>query len=182
MTKEGFIKSAEAFAIQAHDIDANQKYDKRPYSVHLRHVYSVGLMFQHQLPEAARTEVLAACWLHDTIEDARVTYGEIRNRFDYTVAEIVYAVTNEKGRTRKDRANGAYYKGIRETEFASFVKMCDRIANVEYSKQGNDRLMAMYQKENEEFLFEMCLPDDNEMVVYLRSLFADEPRLSSDVF
>ena len=39
-----------------------------------------------------------------------------------TAAEIVYALTNDKGRTRKERAGEHYYAGIRETPYAPFVK------------------------------------------------------------
>lgn len=50
------------------------------------------------------------------------------------VADIVYAVTNEKGKNRSERANEKYYQGIRENKLAVIVKICDRLANALYSK------------------------------------------------
>jgi len=67
------------------------------------------------------------------------------------VADIIYAVSNEKGKNRKERANDKYYEGIRQTEGASFVKICDRIANVQYSKMTGSKMFEMYKKENEHF-------------------------------
>ena len=70
--------------------------------------------------------------------------------------EIVYALTNDKGRTRAERAGEHYYKGIRETPYAPFVKLCDRLANMSHSfARGNEANMAMrrvYAKELPHFL------------------------------
>lgn len=93
----------------------------------------------------------ASAFLHDTIEDARMTYNDVvkflkefkgggfvlpegvRQHLEDQVPEIVYALTNEKGRNRGERANDLYYQGIRQTKFASFIKMCDRLANIQYT-------------------------------------------------
>ena len=55
--------------------------------------------------------------------------------------EIVYALTNDKGRTRAERAGDRYYAGIRTTPYAPLVKLADRIANMTYSLE-NDRQKA----------------------------------------
>ena len=71
--------------------------------------------------------------------------------------EIVYALTNDKGRTRAERAGENYYKGIRETPYAPFVKLCDRLANVTYTcsidsgKDGN-KMREIYKSEMAHFL------------------------------
>jgi (p)ppGpp synthase/HD superfamily hydrolase len=96
------------------------------------------------------SSIFAALWNHDTIEDARVTYNDLKSRFGKFTAELVYAVTNEKGRTRKDRANDKYYNGIRETEYATFIKLCDRIANVRFGKSFGGK-SDMYRKEQVAF-------------------------------
>ncbi len=67
-------------------------------------------------------------------------------------ADIIYALTNEKGRNRAERGNDKYYEGIRNTPGAIFVKLCDRIANVQYSKMTKSRMFEMYKKENPEFM------------------------------
>ena len=57
-----------------------------------------------------------SCWSHDLIEDTRTSYNDVRNKLGVFVADIVYAVSNEKGKTRKERANDKYYEGIRNTK------------------------------------------------------------------
>ena len=167
---EGLNKAAK-FAIKVHDVEANQKYGEGlPYSYHLAQVRSVAYQFKHLIPEEFHEQVFAACWLHDTIEDARQTYNDIKKEFGEEVADIVYALTNEKGRNRKERANYKYYAGIRETRFAPFVKMCDRIANVKYSQSSGSKMFAMYHKENGEFLYNLA-QENTEMGNYLSSIF-----------
>jgi hypothetical protein len=91
---------------------------------------------------------LVAAWGHDLIEDCRVSYNDVKTHLGQEAADIVYAVTNEKGKNRAERANEKYYQGIRETPGAVFVKLCDRIANVQYSKMTKSRMFEMYSKEN----------------------------------
>lgn len=139
------------FAIEAHS-KVNHLYDGKPYSVHLAMVAMYGQKYLDAIPDQCWETVLNACWLHDTIEDCRLTYNDIKQVAGYEVAEIVYAVTNDKGKNRKERAGENYYKGIRETAWAKYVKLCDRLANVKYSADTNSRMIEVYRKENESFL------------------------------
>jgi (p)ppGpp synthase/HD superfamily hydrolase len=129
--------------------------------------------FKHLLPENLYIEtndrapdrdvtqhvIQLACWGHDLIEDTRVSYNDVKNRLDDNghsyIANIIYAVTNEKGKNRKERANEKYYEGIRLTPGAVFVKLCDRIANVQYSKMMKSRMFEVYG--NEQFEFQRML-------------------------
>ena len=151
-----------AFAIEAH-ASVNQTYDGKPYSVHLCMVYTQAMQFIEHIPKKDRNDVLNAVWLHDTIEDCRLTYNDIVKISNVEVAEMVYALSNEKGRNRKERANGKYYKGIRETEFATFIKLCDRLANVIYSRETKSRMFDVYKEENEAFLKRLFERPDQEL-------------------
>jgi hypothetical protein len=91
-------------------------------------------------------------------------------------ADIIYAVTNEKGKNRSERANDKYYEGIRNTKGAVFVKLCDRIANVQYSKMTKSRMFEMYRKENDNFMTKLGYGFNNSheystMFDYLLDLF-----------
>ena len=70
--------------------------------------------------------------------------------------EIVYALTNDKGRTREERAGEKYYQGIRETPYAPFVKLADRLANTTYScthaNNTNNRMKEIYARELPHFI------------------------------
>lgn len=158
------LEKAKQYAIKCH-ADTNHFYDndKLPYSHHLSMVVAVANDFIHLIPEAERDNVLAACWCHDVIEDCRQTYNDVKNQTNEVVADIVYAVTNEKGKTRSDRANEIYYEGIKYTRHASFVKICDRIANYEYSKTSGNGMYEKYKKEMNDFWWWLGNAQNNEM-------------------
>lgn len=162
--------------IQQHT-NTNHMYDKYlPYEFHLRMAANVCKEFDHLLPNSNdgetsfREDVLLATWGHDLIEDTRVSYNDVKSELGHNATEIIYSVTNEKGRNRKERANARYYAGIRETPGAVFVKLCDRIANAQYGVMTKSRMVEMYRKENE--LFEKALGRYDEYH-HLEPMFAE---------
>jgi (p)ppGpp synthase/HD superfamily hydrolase len=190
--------SMKDWCIKKH-ADTNHMYDTYlPYSFHLRMVAHTAEKYKHLLDnlldyytgkqEFARDDnsitlriaCMRAVWGHDLIEDCRVSYNDVKHELGQEAADIIYAVSNEKGKTRKERANAAYYEGIRKTPGAVFVKLCDRIANVQYSKMTGSRMFEMYQKENSNFIQELGwfgdVTDPNYELFYdLQELFI-EPR------
>lgn len=179
------VMSAEEFAIKAHR-DTNHMYDEYlPYEFHLRMAVQVCNDFKHIPVKIMRPAdekgfdmicpyfgaAWSAVWLHDTIEDARVSYKRIYGLFGRCVAELVFAVTNNRGRDRSERANADYYDGIRKTPGATFVKLCDRIANVQYSKLTKSRMFEQYKKEHKCFKNMLYTDDYKEMFDYLDKLF-----------
>lgn len=143
------------YAFKAH-ADTNHMYDKiYPYSVHLAMTVSYAYKYLDIVPETLRLNVIDACWLHDTIEDARCTYNDIVKIAGVAVADMVYAVTNEKGKDRDGRANKNYYSGIRNCPGARFVKLCDRLANINYSSSNQSRMLTRYRSEYESFCLEI---------------------------
>jgi (p)ppGpp synthase/HD superfamily hydrolase len=142
--------SAQTYAVSVH-ASTNHLYDNKPYSTHLKMVVDYAIKYLHLMPKSKHLITLQAAWLHDTIEDCRVTYNDLKNEFSQEVAEVVFALSNEKGRTRKERANDKYYLGIQTTPCATFVKICDRLANVKYSKITGSRMLEVYKNEFEYF-------------------------------
>jgi len=142
-----FLEKAIHFARDAH---VGQTYSEvYSYVRHLEHVYEVLIRFGYEDDE----NLLISAWLHDTIEDTPVTYQDIKREFNIEIAEIVYAVTDELGRNRKERKKKTYPK-IKENPKATIIKLADRIANIEFSVKGvfgNPSKLKMYQKEHEEF-------------------------------
>jgi (p)ppGpp synthase/HD superfamily hydrolase len=169
MEMKDILDKARLFA-EFHHNSTNHKYDGYPYTYHLDMVFKVAEKFIHLVPQDKRNIVLSACCCHDTIEDCRVTYNDVKSELGEEIADIVYALSNEKGKTRKDRANEKYYQGIRETEFATFVKMCDRIANIQYSYSVRSRMSDMYKKETPTFINSIYDERYSEMFEYLEHL------------
>lgn len=141
------VRKARRFAIHHH----KNRYDGKPYKVHLKIVFEFALKYRYLMDYNDYANFLAAAWLHDTIEDANQTYNDIRKNFNEPIAEMVYALTNEKGKSRHERANEKYYKGILQTPGASYIKICDRLANVKYSKKKKSSMFGLYRHEHNNF-------------------------------
>ena len=153
-------------AHQLHE-HVNQTYDKvHPYGFHLDMVAESVYRYGHEVCacEADVLPLFFGAYYHDSIEDARLTYNDVmktarqymNEQQALMAAEIAYALTNDKGRTRAERAGEKYYQGIRETPYAPFVKLADRLANISYSfTHGNDanvHMKGVYRQELPHFL------------------------------
>lgn len=144
--------------------DVNQTYGDKPYVYHLDMVAEFAMHFGHLVCESETdiAKIIFGSYFHDVIEDTRNTYNDVlkiaKRFFTYQedalhATEIVYALTNEKGRNRAERENDKYFEGLRAVKFAPFVKMCDRLANINYSKnEGEARMFKCYRKESQDFL------------------------------
>lgn len=159
------------WCIEQHSKTNHLYDDYLPYEYHLRSVVHEYERYKHLIPDELREDIRIAVWGHDTIEDTRKTYNDVKQALGERPADIIYAVSNEKGKKRKERANDKYYEGIRETSGAVFVKLCDRIANVKYGIHTNGRMLDGYRKENPDFLKQLAVPDRyREMVEDLLDL------------
>lgn len=178
-----FVEKARDFAIKNHE-ETNHLYDGKPYSFHLEMVVGFALKYIHLIPEGYRHIVIAAIWLHDTIEDCRLTYNDVKKATNYQVAEIVYALSNEKGKTRAERANSKYYKGIRDIIFAVFGKLCDRLGNGKYSyiknidKITEGSMFYKYGAENNKFIWSLIKPEWYELHQHLLHLIIGHEKYS----
>lgn len=171
--QDAFIKKVEEFAIKAHH-DTNHFYDDYlPYEFHLRMVVKVAKDFLHLIPREFHHIVIAACFCHDATEDVRQNYNSIKKNACIEVAEIARAVTNYgRGRTREERMPDFVYEDIRNTPFATFVKLCDRIANVQYSKLTGSRMFGTYKEEHSHFKNQLFKSGEYEaMWNYIDDLF-----------
>lgn len=94
---------------------------------------------------------MLARWLHDAVEDTDMTVAQVELMFGKRVADLVYRVTNEQGKNRRERHEKTYPK-ILASDDAITLKLADRIANVEASIETSDNdKIGMYLKEYEGF-------------------------------
>lgn len=154
------VRRAMQVASHAH---RDQKYGDRPYVVHLADVVSrVKTITQDP-------EIIAAAWLHDTIEDTQVTYSYIEEMFGKNVADMVWAVTGV-GQDRAAKMANAIEK-IARTPGAELVKSADRLANASASKE--ERKMKLYQRYKDEHKDLSPVLGNNELAKQLVVLFSD---------
>ena len=144
------MNDAKTFFTHQHDVVCNQKYNKTlPYSFHLEMVERQSEKFKKYLPEefSRYNATWNAIWGHDSIEDARMTYNEIKQLFGEMTADIIYLCTENRGKTRDERKNEQWYNELKENDLAVFVKLCDLIANVKFSLLSNSSMFDKYKKE-----------------------------------
>ncbi|MCC7486711.1 MAG: bifunctional (p)ppGpp synthetase/guanosine-3',5'-bis(diphosphate) 3'-pyrophosphohydrolase [Burkholderiales bacterium] len=74
--------------------------------------------------------VIAAALLHDTIEDTRTTWQELRGEFGDEVADIVLELTDVKWLRKESRKRLQESKARHSSERARLVKLADKICNL----------------------------------------------------
>ena len=130
-------KEARMVAVKAH---SNQSYDEIfPYEKHLDDVVDVLKRFGFS------GKFIVAGYLHDAIEDDGISYNDINRHFNTEVAEMVYCVTDELGRNRREKKVKTLPKTAGNPD-AIILKLADRIANIEHGGK-----IDMYAKEYQEF-------------------------------
>lgn len=196
------IKKIYLIADELHK-SVNQLYDEnKPYSHHLSMVADAVYFFGEDMfiVEDDILPVFFAAYFHDSIEDARQTYNDVikiaaeifeDKQKAELAADIVYALTNEKGKTRAERANDRYYFGIRTTPYAPFVKMCDRYANLKYSyerskkfSENGKRMFNMYRKEWSGFVEKImvCPENDGDIRFNIPASLIDEIEMMLEIY
>lgn len=138
-------------AMQKHN-NTGCTYGVYSYDLHINAVVNVARQYLYLLDEEEKITALLACVCHDLIEDCRMSYNAVSKMTNSQVADIVYNVTNELGKNRKEKAEKTYPK-IKGCKLSTFVKLCDRIANMKFSYFMNDGdgMFVMYVNEFPEF-------------------------------
>ena len=166
------------FIYNQHDVVCNQKYaDKYPYSMHLSFVEAQGNKFIHLVDAIWIPTVLYSLIAHDAIEDARMTFNDIfklvvkyEPHIATSVAQIVYCVTDEKGRDRLERKNDKYYSELKKNKLAVFVKLSDLAANTLFSKLSGSSMYSKYKKEFPKFKEKVYIEEYKEFFDYVENL------------
>jgi guanosine-3',5'-bis(diphosphate) 3'-pyrophosphohydrolase len=98
-------------------------------------------------------EVLAAGLLHDTIEDTRTDYDDLRESFGARVADLVAALTKDK-RLPEERREDEYFAQLAKAPLeAKLCKVADSVYNLRDStpallpkaRMKAERLLGIYQ-------------------------------------
>ena len=115
------------FATAAHAaVGQKRKYSGDDYIVHPQRVAAI--VEKH----GGTDEMIAAAWLHDTVEDTDVTLELITKTFGYEIASIVEGLTDvslpSDGNRAKRKSIDRMHSASASTE-AQFVKCADIIDN-----------------------------------------------------
>jgi (p)ppGpp synthase/HD superfamily hydrolase len=139
------VSRARAFAAHAHRaIDHKRKYTGEDYIVHPAEVVAIVATVPHT------DEMLAAAWLHDTVEDTGVTIETIRAEFGTIVADLVADLTDI---STPDLGNRAVRKAIdlahtaTASPNAKTIKLADLLSNTASIVEHDPGFARVYLKE-----------------------------------
>jgi len=132
------ISQDEAMAyVLAKHAHGYQRYGNEPYTVHLQEVRDILVDHRHEY-------LAPAGWLHDILEDTKVTEEELRMCFDDFIVDAVVAVTGT-GQGRKAKLESVIPK-LEVCKYGRVLKLADRLANVRSCIRG----MQSSQSDDEE--------------------------------
>jgi guanosine-3',5'-bis(diphosphate) 3'-pyrophosphohydrolase len=119
------IKAAE-FAAQKHKGQKRKGRDECPYIDHLRSVARVIA----EVGGIEDPEILAAAWLHDTLEDTETTPEELEANFGKRVRLLVEEVTDDKSLPKDERKQMQIQHAPKLSQDAVLIKLGDKISNI----------------------------------------------------
>lgn len=120
------LTRALMFAAQKHTDQRRKGARAEPYVNHLIEV--ADLLAQHT--GGKDTELLLAGILHDTVEDTKTTYAELKKEFGENVADIVMECTDDKNLPKQERKRLQVENAPHKSDRAKMVKMADKISNL----------------------------------------------------
>jgi (p)ppGpp synthase/HD superfamily hydrolase len=161
------VQKASVFATAAHAaVGQVRKYTGEPYIVHPAEVVSIVESVPHT--EA----MLAASWLHDVVEDTKVTRDIILNEFGLVVATLVDWLTdvsrpedgNRERRKELDRLHIA-----NAPDEAQTIKLADLISNTRSITAHDPNFAKVYLNEKR-LLLEVLTRGDASLFAQARKM------------
>ena len=164
------VERARVFATAAHAaVGQVRKYTFEPYIVHPTEVASIVATVPHT------NEMLAAAYLHDTVEDTGVSIVDIQVEFGNEVASLVGWLTDV---SKPEQGNRAVRKAIDRDHTAcapaeaQTVKLADLIANSR-SILAHDPAFAKVYLEEKRMLLEVLTRGDATLMAQARRIVGE---------
>lgn len=158
------IEKAIKFATKTHEVYQKQKRKGKDIA-YITHPLTVGLILAYA---GADDDVICAGILHDTIEDSieekKVSFEMIKDRFGENAANLVLAVTEtDKTLSWEERKKLAKEHITNFSNDAVFVKSADILANTK-------ELIEDYEKEGEQIFMSFNASKEKVLKNYLETI------------
>lgn len=130
MNASKLIKKAAEFSKIKHADQSDD--DGNPYWNHVAKVAEIlQLVTENE-------EIIAAAYLHDTLEDTKTTREELTEIFGKRVADLVFEVTHKRN------SEGEWYFPDLKTKDAILIKFADRLHNLSRMGPWDDAKKKKY--------------------------------------
>jgi (p)ppGpp synthase/HD superfamily hydrolase len=120
------VSEAADLAARRHSGIPRKGRTKEPYVNHLAEVASI----LAKVTNGGDAELIAAAWLHDTIEDTDTTEKELAQQFGARVAGLVAEVTDNMSLGKEERRRRQIADAPKKTPPAKLIKIADKISNI----------------------------------------------------
>lgn len=123
MTVVATMRDVRHFALVKHEGQV-RRHDGKPYIAHLDGVAAILREYGYTAPD-----VMAAAFLHDTLEKTDTTLEELIEKFGLVVSELVFWLTDNEQGSREAQALQAAWRLSRAPWNAKLIKLADIVDN-----------------------------------------------------
>jgi len=120
------VSEAADFAARRHTGQQRKGRGNEPYVNHLAEVANLLSI----ATDGSDAELVAAGWLHDTIEDTATTREELAQKFGERVAALVAEVTDDMTLPKQERRQKQIVDAPRKSPGAKLIKIADKTSNI----------------------------------------------------
>src|SRR6201999_1502716 len=120
------VSEAAELAARRHNGMARKGRGNEPYINHLAEVANL----LAAATDGADAELVAAGWLHDTIEDTETTREELAREFSECVASLVVECTDDMSLPKAERRRRQVIDGPHKSPGAKLIKIADKVSNI----------------------------------------------------
>lgn len=126
--QESYIKALN-FASDAH-LGQLVPGTQRPYDTHLAKVAMEVIAALESEPSSNGELAVLCALLHDSLEDTKVTFGQIEDAFGAEVANGVLALTKNAALPKAEQMEDSLRRILLQPREVAMVKLADRITNL----------------------------------------------------
>src|SRR5882724_7347673 len=120
------VSEAADLAARRHNGMARKGRGNEPYINHLAEVANLLC----SATDGADAEIVAAGWLHDSIEDTQTTREELAQKFSERVASLVVECTDDMSLPKAERRRLQVVNASHKSPDAKLIKIADKISNI----------------------------------------------------
>jgi (p)ppGpp synthase/HD superfamily hydrolase len=120
------VSEAADFAARRHSGQQRKGRGNEPYVNHLAEVANLLSI----ATDGTDAELVAAGWLHDTIEDTATTREQLAQKFGEGAAALVVEVTDDMTLPKAERRQKQIVDAPRKSPGAKLIKIADKISNI----------------------------------------------------
>jgi (p)ppGpp synthase/HD superfamily hydrolase len=120
------VSEAADFAARRHTGQPRKGRGNEPYVNHLAEVANLLSV----ATDGTDAELVAAGWLHDTVEDTEITREELAQQFGERIAALVVEVTDDMSMPKQERRQKQIVDAPRKSPGAKLIKIADKISNI----------------------------------------------------